>query len=133
MHARSLKVLTVAVKDLDQALATFQGNFGFPLSRRGADPRSSAASAYLRIGGAEVELATAGDGGGPLGEFIAERGEGLYMLKLEVDDVAAAARDLESRGLDVRVETGAASDRPVAWVSPKAANGVLIQLVQSAA
>jgi len=130
MRARKLKVATVAVKDLDQAVKTFQASFGFPVARRGNDPRSGASSAYLKIGDAEIELVAEGAGVGPVADFVAQRGEGLFLLKLEVEDLDAAVRDLESRGIGVKVETSPGGQR-VAWVGPRGTNGVLLQLAAS--
>jgi methylmalonyl-CoA/ethylmalonyl-CoA epimerase len=127
MDARKLKVVTVAVKDLDQALKTFQASFGFPVSRRGKDARSGASSAYLKIGDAEIELVAEGAPSGPVADFVAQRGEGLFLLKLEVVDLDAAVRELESRGVAVRAETSSTGQR-VAWVGPQGTNGVLLQL-----
>jgi len=127
MEARKLGVVTVAVKDLAQALRTFQSNFGLAVSRRGQDEQSGAESAYLRIGGAEIELVAASRAGGPVGDFIDKRGEGLFFLKLEVDDLERAVQELGAHGVAVRRDTSAAGHR-VAWVGPAGTNGVVLEL-----
>lgn len=109
MQARHLKVLTAAVKDVDAALETFQKNFGFALTRRTVSAEDAAQSAFLRIGSAEIELATAA--AGPLAETLTKRGEGLYQLELEVDDLAAAQSELASHGVRADFETDSAGRR----------------------
>jgi 4-hydroxyphenylpyruvate dioxygenase-like putative hemolysin len=97
MQARQLKVLRAAVKNVDEALATFQKNFGFALTRREGDAGAPQQSAFLRIGGAEIEVVQAASG--LAAETIAERGEGLFELVLEVADLEAARRHLEASGI----------------------------------
>ncbi|HEY8515341.1 MAG TPA: VOC family protein [Candidatus Binatia bacterium] len=129
MQARQLKVLTAAVKDVDQALATFQNNFGFPLTRRTADAATGTQSAFLRIGAAEIELATASSGA--LGEQLAQRGEGLFQIELEVDDLAAAHSELTERGLRSDFETEP-NGRRVLRIATEHTHGVPLVLSQRA-
>jgi len=109
MQARQLKVLTAVVKDVDQALDTFQKNFGFALTRRTADAAGHAQSAFLGIGAAEIELATST--AGALAEQLAQRGEGLFQIELEVDDLNAAQSELAERGMRADFETDAGGRR----------------------
>src|SRR5690606_33769523 len=118
--------LTAAVKDVDQALATFQNNFGFPLTRRTADAATGTQSAFLRIGAAEIELATASSGA--LGEQLAQRGEGLFQIELEVDDLAAAHSE---RGLRSDFETEP-NGRRVLRIATEHTHGVPLVLSQRA-
>jgi catechol 2,3-dioxygenase-like lactoylglutathione lyase family enzyme len=127
MQARQLKVLTAAVKDVDRALETFQKNFGFPLSRRMADAAAGTQSAFLRIGGAEIELASAT--AGALGEQLAQRGEGLFQIELEVDDLDAAHSELTERGMRSDFETDAGGRR-VLRVAVAHTHGVPLVLSQ---
>lgn len=129
MQARHLKVLTAAVKDVDAALETFQKNFGFALTRRTVSAEDAAQSAFLRIGASEIELATAA--AGPLAETLTQRGEGLYQLELEVDDLAAAQSELAARGIRADVESDS-DGRRVLRVAPEHTHGVPLVLSERA-
>ncbi|MEW6272996.1 MAG: VOC family protein [Thermodesulfobacteriota bacterium] len=129
MQARQLKVLTAAVQDVDRALETFQRNFGFALTRRTADAAAGMQSAFLRIGAAEIELASAG--GGALAAQLAQRGEGLFQLELEVDDLNAAHSELTERGMRSDFETDSCGRR-VLRVATEHTHGVPLVLSQRA-
>ena len=59
------------------------------------------------------------------GMFAKERGEGTFMLSIEVEDIDAAVERL--RGTGARVGS---PNNGVAFVSAKSAHGVNLQLVQ---
>jgi catechol 2,3-dioxygenase-like lactoylglutathione lyase family enzyme len=127
MQAGQLKTLTAAVKDVDAALATFTKNFGFPVTRR--TQASGASSIFLRIGPSEIELAQAASGA--LAQAVAERGEGLFQIELEVSDLAAAQRELDARGIAAALET-AADGRRVLRIASAHTHGVPLVLSQPA-
>ncbi|MBI4258974.1 MAG: VOC family protein [Actinobacteria bacterium] len=84
-----------------------------------------------REGGAKVELLT------PLGEgfvarFLEQRGEGVHHLTYRVEDLAAQVERLRKGGVplfDVSVE---AEHWKEAFIHPRDAHGVLVQLAESA-
>ena len=86
-------------------------------------------NAFLQIGGASIELVTPTSATGPAAEFLEQRGEGMYLLSLEVDDLDEAVTHLEATGARVRVTEGSAGQR-LAFVSPKSTHGVLLQLLE---
>lgn len=120
--------MSVATPDLDGAVATFRKNFGFPITRSVESAENKTRSACLGIGAAEIEMVTPTAKDSPLAGFLAERGPGLYLLLLEVDDVEAARVGLAERGLEVSVKQGP-DGRPVALLSPAETHGVRIALV----
>lgn len=129
MQAGQLKTLTAAVKDVDAALATFQKNFGFALARRTLDAKSGSSSAFLTIGAAEIELRSSTTG--PLAESVAARGEGLFQIELEVEDLQAAHATLTERGLRSAFEADAGGRR-VLRVDVAHTHGVPLVLSQPA-
>jgi catechol 2,3-dioxygenase-like lactoylglutathione lyase family enzyme len=128
MQAGQLRVLTAAVKDVDAALATFQKNFGFALTRRCSDEASGSASAFLAIGAAEIELCSSR--GGAVAETVAQRGEGLFQIEIEVPDLHAAQSELAERGMRSEFETDAGGRR-VLRVAVEHTHGVPLLLSQS--
>jgi methylmalonyl-CoA epimerase len=124
-----LKMVSIASENLDESVATFRKNFGFPVMRTAASASGETRAVSLGIGGAEIEIATPAEEGSPLASFLAERGPGLYQLVLEVDDVAAAAADLGARGVEVSMKPGT-HGRPAGFLSTTQTHGVRIMLVQ---
>lgn len=127
MKAKRIDHVGIVVKDLDAAVATYEHNFGFKAdaSRGGEVPALGIKNAFVPVGGSDLEFIQPLGDTGPVAKFAQERGEGQFMLSIEVDDINAAVEHL--RGLGARVGDPA---NGVAFVSMKSTHGVNLQLVQ---
>jgi methylmalonyl-CoA epimerase len=75
-------------------------------------------------------LAAAGDTGA-VARFLERRGEGLHHVCFAVDDIRAELRRLEHAGFELIDKTPRAGHGgEVAFIHPRAARGVLIELLQ---
>ncbi len=86
----------------------------------------------LRGGPVLIELLAPLGDDGPVARFLAKRGPGLHHVALKVDDLAAELKRLAAAGvplLDDEPRSGRAGTR-VAFVHPRFAGGVLIELVE---
>jgi methylmalonyl-CoA epimerase len=129
MKAKRIDHIAIAVKDLDAAVATYQHNFGLEKVSGGDVPALGICNAFLQIGDAQLELITPLSEQGPVADFLAKQGEGMYLLALEVDNLDDAITTLQSQGARVHVATGSTGQR-LAFVSPRATHGVLLQLLE---
>jgi methylmalonyl-CoA/ethylmalonyl-CoA epimerase len=120
----------VAVKDVDAAAKHWSETFGLPIERIGENQGLGIRQAILPIGEAFIELISPLGESGPVADALANKGEGLYLVSLASSDLDATLATLRSRG--VRVGDPPAGGR-VTFISPRAANGVLIQLVERTA
>lgn len=127
MKARRIDHIGIVVKDLDTALETYSRNFGFQVdSNKGGElPALGIKNAFMPVGESDLEFIQPLSSEGPVARFAAERGEGTFMLSIEVDDVQAAVDHLRSLG----ARAGDPSNG-VAFVSMKSTHGVNLQLVQ---
>src|SRR5438094_953304 len=101
--AKKIDHVAIVVKDLETALETFTDNFGFPTERMGDVPALNIRNAFLSIGDASLELFQPTSDANPGAKFLAARGEGMYLLSLEVADLDAAVDTLGKRGITVTV------------------------------
>ena len=127
MKAKRIDHIGIVVKDLYAALATYAGNFGFAVdsSKGGEVPALGIKNAFMPVGGSDLEFIQPVSEDGPVAQFAKERGEGTFMLSVEVDDIESAVEHL--RGLGARVGN---PNNGVAFVSAKSTHGVNLQLVQ---
>ena len=127
MNVKRIDHVGIAVKDLEAAVHTYERNFDLKAdSSRGGDvPAFAIHNAFLQIGGTDLELFQPATAEGPVARFVQERGEGLYMLSIEVDDLANAISELRSLGARVGDPVNG-----LAFVSMKATHGVNLELVQ---
>ena len=127
MAITNLDHVVVAVNDLDAATKVWQENFGLPLERTGDNQALGIRQSILPIGSAFIELISPLGEGGPVVDALKNKGEGLYLISLAVDDLDATLAELREKG--VRVNDPPAGSR-ITFISPRAANGVLVQLVE---
>ena len=129
MKAKRIDHVVIAVKDLDAAVTTYQHNFGLAKVSGGEVPALGIRNVFLQIGDAQIELITPLSEQGPVADFLARQGEGMYLLALEVDNLDDAIATLQNQGARVHAATGSAGQR-LAFVSPRATHGVLLQLLE---
>ncbi len=83
-------------------------------------------------GGTALELLEPLSGESPISKFLDKRGEGIHHICFLVDDIEAALERLKRDGvklIDESPRPGAYHSR-VAFIHPKAMNGVLIELAE---
>jgi methylmalonyl-CoA/ethylmalonyl-CoA epimerase len=86
---------------------------------------------FLAAGDSQIELLEPLRPDSVVGKFLARRGEGLHHICFEVDDIEASLAELAAQGVELidRTPRQGAEGR-VAFIHPRAAHGVLIELVQ---
>jgi len=121
----------IVVRSIEEALKVYRDALGLPLAHVQEVPEQQVRIAFLPVGDCEIELVepTAADSG--VARFLEKRGEGLHHICFEVEDIEAALRDLAAKGvrlIDRQPRQGAIGR--VAFLHPKSAHGVLIELVE---
>lgn len=127
MAITNLDHVVIAVNDLEAATKTWQENFGLPLERSGKNEGMGINQAILPLGSAFIELISPLGDSGPVADALKNKGEGLYLISLAVDDMATTLEELRAKGVRVNDPPAGGS---VTFISPRAANGVLVQLVE---
>ena len=123
--------VAIVVQDIDAALNFWEQTFGLELDHVEDVPSQKSKVAFLPLGESEIELVqpTTSDSG--LAYFLEKRGEGMHHICIEVEDIDATLAELKSKGVrlinDVPEEL---PGRKMAFIHPKAANGVLVELYQ---
>ncbi len=124
----------VAVADLDQALALYEGTFGMAVAHRETVDEQGVEAVLLDVGACHVELLRPLGPDTPVGKFIDRKGPGLHHVAYRVDDIDAALSKLAEAGvelIDTEARTGIRRSR-VAFVHPKATASVLTEIVEPA-
>lgn len=89
--------------------------------------------AFLPAGAVRVELVEPLSASSPVARFLGKRGEGLHHLAFSADDIVATLRSLSERDFEPidRAPRPGAHGSLVAFLNPRSAHGVLIELVQT--
>ncbi len=124
--------IAILVDDMDKTLDFWSQALGMEVSQIRDVPAEAAQIAFLPTGGSEIELVrpTTDDSG--LAKYLEKRGPGMHHVCLEVDDIGGMLRQLEAQGVQLINEQPrlAADGRKYAFIHPKSANGVLVELYE---
>jgi len=119
--------IVVRVKDLEQGMRDYEGKFGLKASKGPEElPRLGMKRAVFPVGdqGRFIELAEPLSEDSAIGRSLARHGEGLHLVALAVDDLAAAAAEMKAKGTRL-IEAGG-----MVFVHPSEGHGVLYQLIE---
>ena len=122
----------IAVDSLEGGLAFWADALGLEVAGFETVESERVKVALLPAGESRLELLESTDERSAIGRHLSRRGEGIHHLTLEVEDLPAAMARLRERGVRLLGEaprTGAGGRR-VAFVHPKSAAGVLVELVE---
>jgi methylmalonyl-CoA/ethylmalonyl-CoA epimerase len=122
----------VAVGDLDEAIALYQGKLGMPLAHRETVAEQGVEAVLLDVGECHVELLRPLAPETAVGRFLDRKGPGLHHVAYRVDDIDAALARLRSEGIeliDQKPRAGIRNSR-VAFIHPRATGSVLTEIVE---
>jgi methylmalonyl-CoA/ethylmalonyl-CoA epimerase len=132
IRVKKIDHLGIAVPSLAEARAAFE-TLGFHVEAEQDVPTERVKTAFLRVGESHLELLEPTEAGSVIAKFLEKR-SGLHHVCVEVEDIEGALRELKARGvrlIDEAPRTGAGGCR-VAFIHPKAAAGVLLELKEAA-
>lgn len=124
--------LGIAVPDLDAAVAAYR-KLGFEVEARHEVPTEKVRTAFLPVGESHLELLEPTDPSSTIARFLEKR-SGLHHVCVLVGDLDAALAELKARGvelIDQSPRAGAGGCR-VAFIHPRAAGGLLLELKEAA-
>lgn len=128
---KGLDHLVVAVKDLDAAVGRYEAIYGVPVSDRSEAPAAGMKMAFFRFADSYVELVSNLGDEGPIAKRLADRGEGVHLVAMKVDDLEATLAALRQKGVRLVGDPGPGNPvRGQVFVHPSETGGVLTQLVQ---
>ncbi|MBW1988666.1 MAG: methylmalonyl-CoA epimerase, partial [Deltaproteobacteria bacterium] len=89
-------------------------------------------TAFLPVGESEVELLESTADDGPIARYLEKKGPGIQHVAFRVDDIEAALAELKEKGVRLIDETPrrGAGGAKIAFLHPKATNGVLVELCE---
>jgi methylmalonyl-CoA/ethylmalonyl-CoA epimerase len=126
--------VAIAVKDLSAVEKIYETALGLKVEHREVIEDQGVNTSMLvpKDGGTAIELLEPLDENSPISKFLDKRGEGIHHICFKVDDIEAVLERLKKQGVRLIDETprpGAYNSR-VAFIHPKAVNGVLVELAE---
>ena len=132
MNLKNIDHIGIAVSNLQESLSFWERSLGIELHGIEEVAEQNVRTAFLPVGGTEIELLEPTNVDSSVARFIEKRGEGLHHIAIRVDNIEAALAELKAKGVQLIDETprnGAGGAR-IAFVHPKATRGVLLELCE---
>ena len=129
---KKIEHIGIAVKDIEASNQLFTAILGEPPYKSEVVESEGVTTSFFQVGPNKIELLEATNPESPIAKFIEKRGEGIHHIAIEVDDIAAEIKRLQSEGFTLlhQVAKAGADNKLIAFMHPKSSNGVLIELCQ---
>lgn len=124
--------LGIAVKDLESAEKMYEALLGAPSYKREEVPTEGVTTSFFKCGESKIELLAGTNEDSPITKFVEKRGAGIHHIAYAVDDIRKEIARLKEAGfvpLNEEPRKGA-DNKWVAFLHPKSAGGVLVELCQ---
>ena len=122
----------IAVPSITEALRFYRDVLGLSPGRGGPETADGAKIVSLHFGDVDVELLEPNDPASPVAKFLAQRGPGIHHVCYRVPNLDAALARCRAAGYQLVDETPrrGAGGRRIAFLHPKATNGILLELTE---
>ena len=126
-----LEHIGIAVKNLEESNKVFAKLFGKPHYKIETVEREGVRTSFFDVGGIKIELLEATRPDSAVARFIEKRGEGIHHLAFATDQIESKMKELshDFTLLSDKPMPGA-DNKMIAFIHPKSANGVLVELCQ---
>lgn len=122
----------IAVSNLDDAIQTYEKLLGTPCYKQETVESEGVKTAFFQVGESKIELLEATREDSPIAKFIEKKGQGIHHIAFDVTDIHSSMTRLQSEGFQLlnEIPKNGADNKLVAFLHPKSANGVLVELCQ---
>ena len=122
----------IAVKDLKKSNNIFRKILGESHYKQEIIEQEGVVTSFFQIGESRIELLSSTEEGSPIDKYLNRNSEGIHHISFEVEDIYLEIKRLENEGfsfIEPKIRDGADNKR-IAFLHPKEANGILIELSQ---
>lgn len=122
----------IAVNSIDKGADFWSGILGLDFAGKETVAEQKVTTAFFPVGESEVELLESTAPDGPVAKYIEKKGEGVQHIAFRVENIEDCLRELKEKGVKLIDETPriGAGGAKIAFLHPKATQGVLVELCQ---
>ncbi len=122
----------IAVNDLEAAAPFYKDVLKLNYEGSEVVESQKVKVAFYTAGETRIELLEPTSPESPIAKFLEKKGEGIHHIAYEVEDVVSKLKELEDEGVRLIDKTprSGAHGTSIAFIHPKAGNGVLVELCQ---
>ena len=132
MAILKIEHLGIAVKNAADSKSVFEKLLGAEAYKEEAVESEGVKTVFYQLGESKLELLEATDPSSAISKYLDKNREGIHHLALAVDDIYAEIKRLKKEGFVFINETPkkGADNKLIAFIHPKGANGILLELCQ---
>ncbi len=133
MKISHIEHIGIAVKNLEEAIPFYENVLGLKCYNIEEVTDQKVKTAFFMVGQTKIELLESTDPEGPIGKFIANRGEGVHHMAFAVENLEASLKEAEEKGIrliDQQPRKGA-EGLHIAFLHPKSTIGVLTEFCEN--
>ncbi len=132
MKIKRIEHIAIAVKSIAAMRDVFEKKLGIEMEYEEHLPEHATSLAMFPVGQTYLELLQSDQPHTGTSKWIAERGEGLFHICLEVEDIDASIVELKGKGVAFQTERpmiGHGNCR-IIFLDPKSTGGLVIELAE---
>src|SRR5512133_758941 len=132
MKPSHIEHIGIAVTNLDTAIEFYEKVLGLKCYSIEEVADQKVRTAFFLVGQTKIELLESTDPEGPIGKFIEKKGEGIHHIAFSVANIEEQLARASSHGVRLIDNTPrkGAEGLDIAFLHPKSASGVLIELCE---
>ena len=130
MKIKRVEHIAIAVHNMAESMAMLKNTLGLELDYE--ETIGHTKLAMFPVGETSLELLEAESPTSPVADWIEERGQSLFHLCFEVEDIYAALDELRAKGVKLLDETPKAGHggSRIAFLDPASTGDILIELAE---
>lgn len=134
MKYKKVEHIGIAVDDIDRMTDLLCNKIGLTCERVIDYPEFNVKVAFIPVGETLIELVQGTSPENEISRYVAERGNGIHHICLEVEGIDETLDELDSRGVKLadRVPRKLDETTRFAFLDPEAAGGVRLELYEKA-
>jgi len=126
--------LGIAVNGIDEGKTFWSDIMGLDFAGSETVAEQKVTTGFFPVGESEVELLESTAPDGPIAKYLEKKGPGIQHVAFRVENIEEALAELKDKGvklIDQKPRIGAGGAK-IAFLHPKATNGVLVELCERA-
>ena len=129
---KKINHIGIAVNSIEEGKKFWTDALGLSFEGDETVAEQKVTTAFFPVGESEVELLESTAPDGPVAKYIEKKGQGIQHVAFRVENVEEALEELKAKGvqlIDQKPRIGAGGAK-IAFLHPKATNGVLVELCE---
>lgn len=129
---KKIEHLGIAVKDLNDSIQLYETLFQTKCYKIEAVESEGVKTAFFQVGESKIELLEASNPESPIAKFLEKKGPGFHHVAFETADIDSEIQRLINEGFELIHKTpkDGADNKRIAFLHPKAVDGLLLELCQ---